>query len=92
MVPVIADSKKSATRKFALDDRCKYQSKNIDDLTKHIEYWYEHREEMDEMRAKYSDFIKQFDFVECMNNMEIMLVEVKEKFSKKLVVNEADLA
>ena len=92
MVPVIADSKKSATRKFALDDRCKYQSKNIDDLTKHIEYWYEHREEMDEMRTKYAGFIKQFDFVECMDNMEKMLVEVKEKFSKKLFVNEADLA
>ena len=41
MVPVIADSKKSATRMFALDDRCKYQSKNIDDLTSHIEYWIE---------------------------------------------------
>ena len=47
---------------------------------------------MDEMRAKYAEFIKQFDFVECMDNMEKTLVEVKEKFSKKLVVNEADLA
>ena len=91
MVPVIADSKKSATRMFALDDRCKYQSKNIDDLTSHIEYWYEHQEEMNEMREKYSKFIKQFDFVKCMDNMEQMLVEVKEKFSKKLVVSEADL-
>ena len=92
MVPVIADSKKSATRKFALDDRCKYQSKNIDDLTKHIEYWYEHQDEMDEMRTKYSEFIKQFDFVKCMDNMEKMLVEVKEKYNKELIVNESDLA
>ena len=91
MVPVIADSKKSATRKFALDDRCKYQSKNIDDLTKHIEYWYEHQEEMKEMRAKYAEFVKQFDFVKCMDAMEQMLVEVKEKYNKKLIVNELDL-
>ena len=92
MVPVIADSKKSATRKFALDDRCKYQSKNINDLTAHIEYWYEHREEMNEMRDKYSEFIKQFDFVKCMDNMEKMLVEVKENFNKKLVVSEIDFS
>ena len=91
MVPVIADSKKSATRMFALDDRCKYQSKNIDDLTSHIDYWFEHRDEMDEMRKKYSEFVKQFDFVKCMDNMEKMLVEVKEKYSKGLVVNELDL-
>ena len=91
MIPVIADSKKSATRKFALDDRCKYQSKNIDDLTSHIEYWYEHRDEMKEMQAKYAEFVKQFDFVECMDNMEKMLVEVKERFSKTLFVNELDL-
>ena len=76
---------------FALDDRCKYQSKNINDLTSHVEYWYEHQNEMAEMRTKYSEFIKQFDFVKCMDNMEKMLVEVKEKFSKKLVVSEADL-
>ena len=91
MVPVIADSKKSATRMFALDDRCKYQSRNVDDLTSHIDYWYEHRDEMKEMRTKYQEFVKQFDFVKCMDNMEKMLVEVKEKFAKKLVVNELDL-
>ena len=83
MVPVIADSKKSATRMFALDDRCKYQSKNIDDLTAHIDYWIEHPEEKEELQKKYQEFIKQFDFVTCMDNMEKMLVEVKENYKMK---------
>ena len=82
MIPVIADSKKSATKKFALDDRCLYQSRNIDDLTKHIDYWIEHPEEKEALRLKYNDFIKQFDFEKCMDSMERMLVEVKENYQK----------
>lgn len=83
MIPVIADSKKSATRMFALDSRCTYQSKNIDDLTKHIDYWIEHPEEKKELQAKYQGFIKQFDFETCMDNMEKMLVEVKKNWDEK---------
>ena len=83
MIPVIADSEKSATRKFALDDRCKYESKNIDDLTKHIDYWIEHPEEKKALQVKYQEFIKQFDFETCMDNMEKMLVEVKQNYNKK---------
>ena len=80
MIPVIADSKKSATRMFALDERCKYQSKNINDLTMHIDYWIEHPEEKKELQSKYQEFIKQFDFETCMDSMERMLLEVREKY------------
>ena len=82
MIPVIADSEKSATRKFALDDRCKYESKNVHDLTEHIDYWIEHPEEKKELQVKYQEFIKQFDFETCMDNMEKMLVEVKKNYKK----------
>ena len=82
MIPVIADSKKSATKKFALDERCLYQSRNVDDLTKHIDYWIEHPEEKEAIRLKYKDFIKQFDFEKCMDAMERMLVEVKKNYQK----------
>ena len=82
MVPVIADSKKSATRKFAIDDRCLYKSRNIQDLTDHIDYWIEHKEEKEKLSIKYREFIKQFDFEDCMNRMEQMLVEVKTNYDK----------
>ena len=82
MVPVIADSKKSATKKFALDERCLYKSRDINDLTAHIDYWFEHPEEKEVLRAKYIEFIKQFDFEKCMDRMEQMLVEVKNNYDK----------
>ena len=82
MVPVIADSRKSATRKFAIDDRCLYKSRNIQDLTDHIDYWIEHKEEKEKLSEKYREFIKQFDFEDCMNRMEQMLVEVKANYDK----------
>ena len=82
MVPVIADSKKSATKKFALDERCLYKTRNIQDLTNHIDYWFEHKEEKAPLQAKYAEFIKQFDFEKCMDNMEKMLIEVKENYTK----------
>ena len=84
MVPVIADSRKSATRKFAIDDRCLYKSRSTRDLAEHINYWIEHPEERKELSNKYQEFIKQFDFEKCMDNMEKMLVEVKANYEKKL--------
>jgi len=81
MVPVIADSKKSATRMFSIDERCAYQSKNINNLTSRIDYWIEHPEEKEALLTKYQGFIKQFDFEKCMDNMEKMLIEVKEKYA-----------
>ena len=80
MIPVIADSKKSATRMFALDERNLYRSKNINDLTNKIDYWIEHPEEKVTLQSKYQEFIKQFDFEKCMDNMEKMLLEVKENY------------
>ena len=82
MVPVIADSKKSATRKFAIDDRCLYKSRNVKDLTDKIDYWFEHPEEKKALQEKYAEFVKQFDFEKCMDNMEKMLIEVKEKYNR----------
>ena len=80
MVPVIADSRKSATRKFAIDDRCLYKSRSTRDLAEHIDYWIEHPNERKELSNKYQEFIKQFDFEKCMDNMEKMLVEVKNNY------------
>ena len=80
MVPVIANSRKSATRKFAIDDRCLYKSRSTRDLAEHIDYWIEHPEEREELSKKYQEFIKQFDFEKCMDNMEKMLVEVKNNY------------
>ena len=82
MIPVIADAKKSATKMFALDERNLYQSKNIASLTARIDYWIEHPQEKEALQKRYQEYIKQFDFVKCMDDMEKMLIEVKENYHK----------
>ena len=38
--------------------------------------------EKEKLSEKYKEFIKQFDFEDCMNRMEKMLVEVKANYDK----------
>ncbi|MCX7656602.1 MAG: glycosyltransferase [Treponemataceae bacterium] len=52
-VPVISDSKKSATRQFALDERSLFRHGSSRDLAQKIEYWIEHPEERHAMEERY---------------------------------------
>ncbi len=52
-VPVIAKNKLSSTWIYALDDKNMYNSKNVKELARKIDYWYENREELEEYRLKY---------------------------------------
>ena len=78
-VPIIANSPKCATKAFALDDRSLFKVNDPNDLAKKIEYWFDHPEELKEMKEKYSSSASQFDFNVCMNKMEKMLIEAIEK-------------
>lgn len=60
VVPVIADSKISATNQFALDNRSIFQTNNVNDLCAKIEYWIEHKRELLAMRDKYRESAKQY--------------------------------
>ena len=48
LVPVIADSPRSATRFFALDERNLFRFNDPEDLRDKIDYWIEHPEEKEE--------------------------------------------
>ena len=78
LVPVIANSKKCATKAFALTDKNLFKNKDAVDLKNKIEYWMEHSEEKEEYRIKYLDFTKEFAQDKCMEKMEEMLVEVSK--------------
>ena len=54
LVPVISDSKKSATRQFALDERSLFQAGDAADLARKIDYWLEHPEEKERMETAYA--------------------------------------
>ena len=81
-VPVIADSKRSATRFFALDENNLFRSNDPGDLADKIDYWLEDAERREKRSIEYSGYSKKFAQDYCMNEMERMICETVE--SKKV--------
>ena len=79
LVPVIANSPRSATRYFALDERNLFHNKDAKDLAKRIDYWIEHPEEKKALAERYRGFVEKHEYEHCMDRMEQMLLDaVKE--------------
>ncbi|HIW74614.1 MAG TPA: glycosyltransferase [Firmicutes bacterium] len=54
LVPVISDSKRSATNQYALDERSLFRAGDADSLAQKIDYWIEHPEERADMGREYA--------------------------------------
>lgn len=54
VVPVIADSKVSATSQFALDHRSLFRAGDANDLSNKITYWIEHEKEREAQGERYA--------------------------------------
>jgi glycosyltransferase involved in cell wall biosynthesis len=54
LVPVIADSPRSATPQFALDGRSLFPAGDVDVLAERIDYWIDHPQERMEMERRYA--------------------------------------
>ena len=78
LVPVIADSPRSATRSFALSPRNLFRNKDAKHLAEQIDYWIEHPKEREKMRARYRGFVEQHEYEHCMDRMEAMLKDAAE--------------
>lgn len=75
LVPVIANSPKSATPQFARDERSLFRAGDSEDLARKIDYWIEHKEERLRMEKVYSTYGKQFNIDACVNQIEEMFEE-----------------
>lgn len=83
IVPVIADSPKSATPQFALDERSLFKAGDSDDLAAKIDYWLEETEERRRMEKLYSEHGKEFALDDCVSRMEQMFEEELQDFRRK---------
>lgn len=83
LVPVIANSKRSATRHFALNINNLFKCNDPYDLATKIDYWLDHPEEKEKCRLEYIDYAKRFDFDYSMDQMERMLLEVIKIHNEK---------
>lgn len=73
---VVSDSKLSATKDFAIDEKCIFKCRKPRDLARVIDYWFEHPEDRKAYEKKYLEASKVFNQDECMKQMENMMVEV----------------
>ncbi len=72
LVPVIANSPKSATPQFALDDRSLFRAGDSADLAKKIDYWIDHEDERRKMEFQYSELGKRYALDGCVRQAEEM--------------------
>lgn len=59
-VPIISNSKLSATSQFALCDESIYKKGNYKDLAKKIDYWFENKDKLEEYSLKYQALSKDY--------------------------------
>jgi len=84
IVPVIANSSRSATRFFAIDNRCLFKRGNAKDLARKIDYFIEHPEEKEKLSSMYIDYAKQYNIENSLNGMiEMFETAISERSGKK---------
>lgn len=79
LVPIIADSPRSATPQFALDERSLFEAGNSGHLAERIDYWIEHEEERHKSEILYSRLAEKYRLEDCVIKLEEMFKdEMKE--------------
>lgn len=77
-VPIISDSKDSATNAFAISDRCLFKHGNYKDLKEKIEYLIEHPEETQDLSKRYEEHAKKYLLTQMVSDMENMFLEATQ--------------
>ena len=77
LVPVIADSPRSATPQFALDGRSLFPAGDTDALAERIDWWIEHPDERREMERCYAEHAKGY-------SLENSILQTEEMFRQAI--------
>ncbi len=70
LVPIISDSKISATNQFALDEHNLFEHGNYHSLKEKIEYYMDHPEEKEQRSKEYIEYAKQYSLDNCVKQLE----------------------
>ncbi len=90
LVPVICDSKKSATRAFALDGNNLFASNDPHSLAQKIDFWIENQALKREYVKKYQGMINGYGRKACMDKMEKMLFNAAEEKRGQAIVEKIE--
>lgn len=83
---IVSNSRLSATKGFAVDDRCVFKNRNPKDLARVIDYFIEHPEVKAEIEEKYLNSAICYAQEDCMKRMEQMMLETytaKQQFKQE---------
>lgn len=82
LVPIIANSPKSATPQFALDDRSLFRAGDSADLAEKIEYWLDNEDERRYMEGRYAEHGRAFDIDHCVSQIEDMFRQAMNEYER----------
>ncbi len=82
LVPVISDSKLSATPQFSLDERCLFRAGDAASLAQRIDYWIEHPAEKDALKPRYAALGDSMRVSTCVSQAEQMYLDAIADFEK----------
>lgn len=82
LVPIIGDSKTSATNQFALTDHNLFKASNSSDLAKKITLLYNNPDIVKELSDRYIKYSEQFQLDYCVAKLEAMFYETIEDYYK----------
>ncbi len=75
---LIEDSKHSASSQFALDDRFLFTTNGKTEMTKKIDYWYEHRDELPKLKGEVLKSAEKYRIDKSIDAMEELYNDVVE--------------
>jgi glycosyltransferase involved in cell wall biosynthesis len=73
---LVGNSTHSAASQFALDHRFSFECDNADHLAEKINYWFENRDQLANIRKQVSAMAEQYRFGKCMDKMENLYREI----------------
>lgn len=82
-VPIISNSKESATVQFAIDEDSLFEHGNSTDLARKIDYFLDNPKTLEQKRKKYSEFANKFRIENSIKLMEDMFKEEIEDYEKR---------
>ena len=82
VVPVISDSKLSATNQFAIDELNLFEHGNALSLRDRIDYWYEHKVEKEKRSQEYITYSEQYSIDYSVKKLEEMFYEAIRDYKK----------
>ena len=84
---IVSDSELSATKGFAVDERCVFKNRKPKDLAKVIDFWISHPTEKEACENKFLAYSSRFNQERCMDEMNQFFSSVYEKTKTDKEVN-----